>query len=176
MCRCAPLAHTPQVRRIGATQLPPYRLWGWWCDGLSVNDLLLVMLWTGLTVTYLWYLISRKFDTIGSESAWRRCMAGTGTLHQRLRCAHTFLCACPVHPRVAVNLTPPPSPPPPPPQPPPPPRPTAPGSPPPGPREVRACLLLDASGLCLAKTLLATTSSISRWAARCAVCAQRWTL
>ncbi len=65
-----------QVRRLGATQLPPYRFWHWWCDGLSVCDAMLVATWLGLAVIYLYYNIDRKYKQTGGAirhppGAWR---------------------------------------------------------------------------------------------------------
>lgn len=47
-----------QVSQALRYQLPPYRFWVWWCGGLDVKDLFLVLLW----VTYNFYWVYIKAE------------------------------------------------------------------------------------------------------------------
>lgn len=45
---------TSQVRAGLSYQLPPRKLWAWWCGGLSVKEVLWVAFWLGLMVCWLY--------------------------------------------------------------------------------------------------------------------------
>lgn len=62
--------HFPQFKRVLSYQLPPRGFWSYWCDGLSVLDLLLVLFYLGLNIAWLYETYKRTFKGVDGERTY----------------------------------------------------------------------------------------------------------
>ncbi|KAL0040033.1 hypothetical protein WJX79_003372 [Trebouxia sp. C0005] len=58
-----------RVKALLAMDLPPYKLWQWVCGGLNVLDALLVALWLGLMLTWVWAHVAGRLPRIRAAVA-----------------------------------------------------------------------------------------------------------